>query len=40
VQVSGEAILKPVPWQNVWYQVILIGAGLAVTFATRPWQVI
>ena len=40
VQVSGEAILKPVPWGNVAYQVILIGAGLGVTFATRPWQVI
>jgi methane/ammonia monooxygenase subunit B len=31
---------KPVPWGNVAYQVILIGAGLGVTFATRPWQVI
>jgi methane/ammonia monooxygenase subunit B len=40
VQVSGEAILKPVPWGNVAYQVIVIGAGLGVTFATRPWQVI
>ena len=40
IQVSGPAILKPVPWGNVWYQVILIGAGLGVTFATRPWQVI
>jgi methane/ammonia monooxygenase subunit B len=40
VQVTGEAILKPVPWGNVFYQVILIGAGLGVTFATRPWQVI
>lgn len=40
VQVTGEPILKPVPWANVWYQVILIGAGLGVTFATRPWQVI
>src|ERR671921_1995223 len=40
VQVSGEAILKPVPWGNVAYQAILIGAGLGVTFATRPWQVI
>jgi methane/ammonia monooxygenase subunit B len=40
VQVSGEAILKPVPWGNVAYQMILIGAGLGVTFATRPWQVI
>ena len=40
IQVSGPAILKPVPWGNVAYQVILIGAGLGVTFATRPWQVI
>ena len=40
VQVTGPAILKPVPWGNVAYQVILIGAGLGVTFATRPWQVI
>jgi methane/ammonia monooxygenase subunit B len=40
VQVTGEAILKPVPWGNIFYQVIVIGAGLGVTFATRPWQVI
>jgi methane/ammonia monooxygenase subunit B len=40
VQVSGEPVLKPVPWGNVAYQIILIGAGLGVTFATRPWQVI
>jgi methane/ammonia monooxygenase subunit B len=40
VSVSGEVVLKPVPWGNVAYQVILIGAGLGVTFATRPWQVI
>jgi methane/ammonia monooxygenase subunit B len=40
IQVSGPAILKAVPWGNVAYQVILIGAGLGVTFATRPWQVI
>jgi methane/ammonia monooxygenase subunit B len=40
VQVTGEPILKPVPWNNVLYQIILIGAGLGVTFATRPWQVI
>jgi len=40
VQVTGPAILKPVPWENVWYQVLIIGAGLGVTFATRPWQVI
>src|SRR4029453_9599773 len=40
IQVSGTAILKAVPWGNVTYKVILIGAGLGVTFATRPWQVI
>jgi methane/ammonia monooxygenase subunit B len=40
VQVSGQFIAKPVPWGNVWYQVILIGAGMGITFATRPWQVI
>jgi len=40
IQVTGPAILKPVPWGNVAYQVMLIGAGLGVTFATRPWQVI
>jgi methane/ammonia monooxygenase subunit B len=40
VQVSGQAIIKPIPWGNVWYQVILIGAGMGITFATRPWQVI
>jgi methane/ammonia monooxygenase subunit B len=40
VQVTGEPIFKAVPWENVIYQVILIGAGLGVTFATRPWQVI
>ena len=40
VQVTGPAILKPVPWGNVIYQTIVIGAGLGITFATRPWQVI
>ncbi len=40
VQVTGEPILKAIPWNNVIYQCILIGAGLGVTFATRPWQVI
>jgi methane/ammonia monooxygenase subunit B len=40
VQVTGEPILKPVPWMNVIYQSIIIAAGLGVTFATRPWQVI
>lgn len=40
VQVVGEPLFKPVPWGNVAYQVILIGSGLGVTFATRPWQVI
>jgi methane/ammonia monooxygenase subunit B len=40
VQVSGQPIFKAVPWGNVAYQVILIGAGMGITFATRPWQVI
>jgi methane/ammonia monooxygenase subunit B len=40
VQITGPPIFKPVPWGNVAYQVILIGAGLGITFATRPWQVI
>src|SRR6476469_10972763 len=40
VQVTGSPIFKPVPWGNVVYQCIVIGAGLGVTFATRPWQVI
>jgi methane/ammonia monooxygenase subunit B len=40
VNVSGEAILKPIPYGNIVYQCIIIGAGLGVTFATRPWQVI
>ena len=40
VQVTGAPIFKAVPWGNVAYQVILIGAGLGITFATRPWQVI
>jgi methane/ammonia monooxygenase subunit B len=40
VQITGQPIFKPVPWGNVAYQVILIGAGLGITFATRPWQVI
>jgi methane/ammonia monooxygenase subunit B len=40
VNVSGEAILKPIPYENIVYQTVIIGAGLGVTFATRPWQVI
>jgi len=40
VQVTGPAILKRIPYGNVVYQCILIGAGLGITFATRPWQVI
>jgi methane/ammonia monooxygenase subunit B len=40
VQVVGEPILKPIPWMNIIYQSIIIAAGLGVTFATRPWQVI
>ncbi len=40
VNVSGEPILKPIPYGNIVYQCIIIGVGLGVTFATRPWQVI
>jgi methane/ammonia monooxygenase subunit B len=40
VSVTGEPILKPIPIQNIVYQCIIIGVGLGVTFATRPWQVI
>ena len=40
VNVDGDAILKPIPYSNIVYQTIIIGAGLGVTFATRPWQVI
>jgi methane/ammonia monooxygenase subunit B len=40
VSVSGPVIVKPVPYGVVVYQVILIGAGMGITFATRPWQVI
>ncbi len=40
VNVSGDPILKPIPMGSIVYQCILIGAGLGVTFATRPWQVI
>ncbi|MDQ3887637.1 MAG: methane monooxygenase/ammonia monooxygenase subunit B [Thermoproteota archaeon] len=40
VSVTGEAILKPIPYSNIIYQCVIIGVGLGVTFATRPWQVI
>lgn len=40
VSVAGEPILKPIPYSNIIYQCIIIGVGLGVTFATRPWQVI
>ncbi len=40
VQVTGEPILKPIPWTNIAYQSIIIAAGMGITFATRPWQVI
>ena len=40
VNVNGDALLKPIPYSNIVYQTIIIGAGLGVTFATRPWQVI
>ena len=40
VNVSGETLLKPIPYGNIVYQCVIIGVGLGVTFATRPWQVI
>ena len=40
VSVAGEPILKAIPYSNIIYQCIIIGVGLGVTFATRPWQVI
>jgi methane/ammonia monooxygenase subunit B len=40
VSVTGEPILKPIPYSSIVYQCIIIGVGLGVTFATRPWQVI
>jgi methane/ammonia monooxygenase subunit B len=40
VSVTGEPILKPIPYSNIIYQCVIIGVGLGVTFATRPWQVI
>src|ERR671922_1226305 len=40
VVVEGEPILKPIPYSSIVYQCIIIGVGLGVTFATRPWQVI
>ena len=40
VNVEGPAILKPIPYSNIVYQCVIIGVGLGVTFATRPWQVI
>lgn len=40
VVVTGEPILKPIPYTNIMYQSIIIGVGYVITFATRPWQVI
>jgi methane/ammonia monooxygenase subunit B len=40
VSVTGEPIIKPIPYQSIVFQCIIIGVGLGVTFATRPWQVI
>ena len=40
VVVTGDPIVKPIPYTNIIYQSIVIGVGYAVTFATRPWQVI
>jgi len=40
VVVSGDYILKPIPYTNIAYQSIIIGVAYVVVFATRPWQVI
>lgn len=40
VNVSGDPIIKPIPYSNIVYQCVIIGVGLGVTFATKPWQVI
>lgn len=40
VVVTGNPIVKPIPYANIVYQSIIIGVGYAITFATRPWQVI
>ncbi|MFZ0184477.1 MAG: methane monooxygenase/ammonia monooxygenase subunit B [Nitrosotalea sp.] len=40
VVVTGDPIVKPIPYVNVAYQSIVIAIGYVVTFATRPWQVI
>jgi methane/ammonia monooxygenase subunit B len=40
VVVEGSPILKPIPYGNIVYQCVIIGVGLGVTFATKPWQVI
>ncbi len=40
IVVTGNPIVKPIPYTNIMYQSIIIGIGYAVTFATRPWQVI
>jgi len=40
VVVSGDYIIKPIPYTNIAYQSIIIGAAYVIVFATRPWQVI
>lgn len=40
VIVDGDHIIKPIPYENIAYQSIIIGVGYVITFATRPWQVI
>ena len=40
VVVTGEKIIKPIPYANIAYQSIIIAIGYGITFATRPWQVI
>ncbi len=40
ITVEGSPTEKPMSVANVAYQTILIAIGLAISFATRPWQVI
>jgi len=40
IVVTGNPIVKPIPYANIAYQSIVIAIGYAITFATRPWQVI
>ena len=40
IVVEGAPTDKPMSIANIAYQTILIAIGLAISFATRPWQVI